>query len=291
MGILYPQAFRLDFQLLNHSLIKLLRHCRLVQEYHQNSTESSKKPREVMHFQPVENGSAESHLEEGHVIAVDMDPAPPHQDPLDDVFGADSPPHHDRLSDHQHASHPSDMRRLETDHTTAGYREGLTAAKASSVQAGFDEGFSLGAALGQVAGQILGTIEGVEEALRGTDQVEASTSVTALLAEARDELKLERLFAAEYWAPDGNWKYDVKSRETAASGNGEGEVLFDDVAAQHPLVSRWIAIVDGLVETWQIDRTVLEDESEPRIDAAGPETNTAPVTSSAAAAPKKALDW
>ncbi|KAH8169800.1 ABC1 domain containing protein [Sarocladium implicatum] len=242
-----------------------------------------------MHFQPIENGSAESHPEEGHVIAVEMDPAP-HQDPLDDVFGADSPPHHDRVLDHQHTSHPSDMRRLETDHTTAGYREGLTAAKASSVQAGFDEGFSLGAALGQVAGQILGTIEGVEEALRGTDQVETSASVAALLAEAREELRVERLFAAEYWAPDGNWKYDVKSRGDH-SGDDEGDVLFDDVAAQHPLVSRWIAIVDGLLETWQIDRAVLEDESEPRVDAAGAETSAAPSAASAAAAPKQALDW
>jgi hypothetical protein len=240
-----------------------------------------------MHFQPVENGSAETHLEEGHVLAVEMEQNTAHHDPLDDVFGADSPNESVELHGSSRADHPSDMRRLETDHHTAGYREGLTAAKASSVQAGFDEGFSLGASLGQAAGQVLGTLEGIHEALRGTPS-EPAASTEALLTEAREDLNVERLFAAEYWAPDGNWKYEVKARE----GSGDGEVLFDDVAAQHPLIKRWISVVDGLVETWKIDRAVLEDEDEPRVDAAaGAETTIGSVATSTAAAPKQALDW
>ncbi|KAL2210300.1 hypothetical protein CC79DRAFT_1330677 [Sarocladium strictum] len=184
------------------------------------------------------------------------------------------------------SDHPSDMRRLETEHHTAGYREGLTVAKASSVQAGFDEGFSLGASLGQAAGEILGVLEGIHEALRGTTS-EAAASVEATLTEAREDLNLERLFASEHWAPDGNWKYDVKARE----GSGDGEVLFDDVAAQHPLIKRWIAEVETLVETWKIDRKILEDDDEPRLDSSAPDTAVAPVATTTTAAPKQALDW
>ncbi|KAK0387911.1 hypothetical protein NLU13_4156 [Sarocladium strictum] len=239
-----------------------------------------------MHFQPVENGSAETHAEEGHVIAVAMDQPTSHHDPLDDVFGTDSPDEHGQILDSSRMDHPSDMRRLETEHTTAGYREGLTAAKASSVQAGFDEGFSLGASLGQAVGQVLGTLEGILEAVR-TTQSEAASSTEALLTEAREDLNVERLFAPEYWAPDGNWKYEVSARE----GKGDAEVLFDDVAAQHPLIKRWIGVVDGLVETWKIDRAVLEDDDEPRVDAAGPETTIGPVATSTTTAPKQALEW
>jgi hypothetical protein len=215
-----------------------------------------------------------------------MDQSPSHHDPLDDVFGADSADEHGQFQDPSRSDHPSDMRRLETDHTTAGYREGLTAAKMSSVQAGFDEGFSLGASLGQAAGQVLGTLEGILEALRSTASEEAA-STEALLYEAREDLNIKRLFAAEYWAPDGNWKYDVKAKD----GDSDGEVLFDDVATQHPLIAQWIGVVDKLVETWQIDRAVLEDENEPRVDAAGTETAAGPVATSTAAAPKQALDW
>jgi hypothetical protein len=239
-----------------------------------------------MHFQPVETGSAESHLEEGHVTSIEMAQPVTHNDPLDDVFGADSPGEHGQDQDFSMSDHPSDMRRLETEHHTAGYREGLTVAKASSVQAGFDEGFSLGASLGQAAGEILGVLEGIHEALRGTTS-EAAASVEATLTEAREDLNLERLFASEHWAPDGNWKYDVKARE----GSGDGEVLFDDVAAQHPLIKRWIAEVETLVETWKIDRKILEDDDEPRLDSSAPDTAVAPVATTTTAAPKQALDW
>src|SRR4051794_18720484 len=74
-------------------------------------------------------------------------------DPLGDVFGSDDvapgpsladPPMH--IPGTQH--HPSDLHRLQQQHVTAGYRDGVTAAKAESIQSGFDEGFSLGAAVG-----------------------------------------------------------------------------------------------------------------------------------------------
>ncbi|KAI9800745.1 MAG: Essential protein Yae1, N terminal [Piccolia ochrophora] len=58
-------------------------------------------------------------------------------------------------------SHPSDMPRLHQLHTTAGYREGIAAGKASSMQAGFDEGYAEGAKRGGKVGVVLGVLEGL----------------------------------------------------------------------------------------------------------------------------------
>ncbi|KAI9821485.1 MAG: Essential protein Yae1, N terminal [Thelocarpon impressellum] len=52
-------------------------------------------------------------------------------------------------------------------HETLGYRDGITASKASSVQAGFDEGYALGAARGLRAGCLLGALEGLRSARVG----------------------------------------------------------------------------------------------------------------------------
>lgn len=229
-----------------------------------------------MHFQPIDHPE-ESHEVEGYVVAVPMEQSA--QDPLDDVFGSDSP-----QEDSRHAPpeplHMSDMRRLETDHTTAGYREGLTAAKASSVQAGFDEGFGLGAAVGQKAGHLLGLLEGMEEALRTSSE---STAAQSQLAEAREDLAVEKLFSADYWAPDGNWKYEV----AAAQG---GDVLFEHVAAEHPLVRKWTAKVDGLVETYKVNLAIFDDDNEPRVETLGADQPAATSNSNTTAS-KQALDW
>lgn len=190
--------------------------------------------------------------------------------------------------------HPSDMRRLEVEHTTAGYREGISAAKEQTVQAGFDEGFSLGATIGLAAGQLLGTLEGIEDALNnrandkaGGEDAEA-TAAAKLLAEARDELSALKIFSPDYWAPDGNWSYDVKP------GANEGDdILFPDVAKAHPLISKWTAIVDEQVRLWKIDRSVLDGEDgDARIEAAVEDaasgTSTIPLPPPASRQP---LDW
>lgn len=187
-----------------------------------------------MHFQPIENMS-----EEPHIVHAQVDVSASN-DALDDVFGSGPSAVIDS------AVHPSDMHRLQTEHTNAGYLEGVTIAKEGSVQAGFDEGFSLGASVGLVAGQLLGVVEGVAEAAKNED----------LVREAREELSVGKIFAEKYWAEDGNWKYDVPS----------DDVVFADVANAHPLVRKWNGIVDELVRRWGIDRTVLEGETGERIE-------------------------
>ncbi|EHK42780.1 uncharacterized protein TrAtP1_002124 [Trichoderma atroviride] len=239
---------------------------------------------------------------------------------LDDVFGSESEAVPASGDGHGNAAalvssldrpesprHPSDMRRLETEHATAGYREGISTAKEQTVQAGFDEGFSLGATIGLAAGQLLGMLEGIDDALKsrlggqaGSQDGQGTASATAtseLLAEARQELSVLKIFSPDYWAPDGNWSYDV---EPHGDGEGEGdEMLFPDVAKAHPLIRKWTAIVDEQARLWKIDRSVLDGDAS--MEAAADDTTTAgtstasTTTSTAIPLPPPAsrqpLDW
>ncbi|KAK0753813.1 hypothetical protein B0T18DRAFT_484449 [Schizothecium vesticola] len=149
---------------------------------------------------------------------------------------------------HTHPDHPSDIPRLQQSHTTAGYRDGITTAKASSVQPGFDEGFSLGATIGSRAGDLVGVLEGVVSALSSHSQTSSSSQpgspltdeiqrVAELLEQARKELSVQVVFGKEYWEEDGTWKYDVPGAEEG------GWVLFADVAAAHPMLAKWEGVV------------------------------------------------
>lgn len=240
-----------------------------------------------MHLRPMEHSTEEAYLlSTGGVSQLaNMERPLAHDDPLDDVFGdADSEASFARRQDFPDSSHPSDMRRLQTEHTTNGYREGVTVAKEKSIQAGFDEGFSLGATVGLAAGQLLGTLEGIAEAVKTqTDEAAAAAAaaVQKLLTEAREELNIDKIFSPEYWAPDGNWSYEV----TASQG---GQVLFPDVAKSHPLIRKWTLIVDNQAKSLKINQSILEDEGVPRLDAFVDE----PLSSSTAApSASKALDW
>ncbi|POR36860.1 Uncharacterized protein YAE1 [Tolypocladium paradoxum] len=233
-----------------------------------------------MHFQPVEPSEEDAYLSRadgGGPVPREAETTTAH-DPFDDVFGSApaSPTEH---RDAQNAAHPSDMRRLQTEHTTAGYREGITAAKDSSMQSGFDEGFSLGATIGLRAGQLLGTLEGISDAVKGQTS-EAAQAAENLLTEASEELSTSRIFSPEYWAPDGNWTFEVEVAE------GE-DVLFPDVADAHPLIRKWNDIVDQHVDMWKINQSILDDEAGPRLDVMVDE----PLVSSAPPAAKQLLDW
>ncbi|KAI0124756.1 essential protein Yae1 [Xylariales sp. AK1849] len=174
-------------------------------------------------------------------------------DPLEDVFGSDSESPmlgwEDRLEARE--SHPSDVRRLQSEHATAGYREGITAAKAISIQKGFDEGFSLGATVGLKAGQLLGFLEGLTSALRADDE-NHSRQALQLFEGAGRELSTESIFSEQYWASDGTWKYEVHS------ASNDSEIIFEDVANAHPMISKWSSLVDAQLGRWSVNRDVLE---------------------------------
>lgn len=230
----------------------------------------------------------------------------PRVDPLDDVFGSDgggdddSPAFGedgDELNASQH--HPSDMHRLQQEHTTAGYRDGVTVAKAGSVQAGFDEGFGLGATIGLKVGRLLGLLEGIASAL-ASDRASASASApeaAALLADARAELGVRSVFSQVYWNADGTWKYDVAP---ASSGDGAGEegetVLFSHVAEAHPLVKKWTAIVQAQMETWGLQEQLplLQRRDDDDDEAVAKPKGSAKATAqpqTEAKAPGGALSW
>ncbi|KAH8899187.1 hypothetical protein GQ53DRAFT_741283 [Thozetella sp. PMI_491] len=182
----------------------------------------------------------------------------PQGDLLDDVWGAasdsESPDVEPRA--HHPPEHPSDMPRLQQEHATAGYRDGITMAKAKSIQAGFDEGFGLGATVGARVGQLLGLLEGIATAL-DTAEEQAAQVARRQLAEARRELTTTAVFSAEYWNTDGTWKYEVRG-----SGEAEAGVVFADVASAHPLVRKWDALAKLEAERWHIDLGVLATDQE-----------------------------
>jgi hypothetical protein len=100
----------------------------------------------------------------------------PQTNSLDDIFGS-SPPHENEKISQQPSSQapePSDLPSLRRQHITAGYRDGVSAAKGEHVQHGFDAGFPIGGQLGMRAGTVIGIIEGL---LRGFESRTASRAV------------------------------------------------------------------------------------------------------------------
>lgn len=182
----------------------------------------------------------------------------------DSIWGSPSPvtspslhPAPSHPQNQSQEAHPSDIPRLQQSHTTAGYRDGITHAKASSVQPGFDEGFSLGATIGARAGELLGVLEGVVSALlthSTPTPPEETQRLTELLEQARKELSVQVVFGREYWEEDGTWKYEVPGAE-------EGGVVFGDVAGAHPMVGKWEGVVRAEGGRWGVDWDVLRDEA------------------------------
>jgi hypothetical protein len=191
-----------------------------------------------MHFHPVDNTGHDEHISHG----VESTPQQPEMnDTFDDVFGDEG----GELREHEHMHahiHPSDMRRLETEHNTAGYREGIALGKEATLQEGFDQGYSIGAAIGLQAGQLLGLLEGIFEAVKGRGD-DVSARMERLLSDARSNLSVDSIFSPKYWTGTGEHTYDVAADETPATA--------------HPLIRKWSHIVRDETERWAIDRDVL----------------------------------
>lgn len=202
-------------------------------------------------------------------------PSSPHYDNnsnnFDDIFGsAPSSPSLLPSSVARGNTEPSDIPRLRSAHSTAGYRDGLTTSKGTTIQEGFDEGFSLGATIGLRVGVILGTLEGIWSAVSKSEKAatsgrplateadvdlgSADTSQTegerlkGLVIKARNGLRTESVFGTEYWGADGIWTYDVK----------EGDGGWNDVVDAHPLIQAWEATVKTEVDHYKLDTGVLE---------------------------------
>ncbi|KAH8802655.1 hypothetical protein F5884DRAFT_683658 [Xylogone sp. PMI_703] len=232
-------------------------------------------------------------LVSGYSVSTDIDedgdarsPSRVYHDDLDDVFGSAPPSPTDVSFDGQHISEDirsvhrignievSDIPRLKEKHETEGYRDGVTTGKTTTIQAGFDEGYSLGAVLGLRIGKILGLIEGICSAISSAaktngaqdhtsthvDWTQEERRLSRLLDEARQDLKTESVFGREWWGDDGIWKFKVNGE-----GDEEKEVLFPDVAASHPLVIKWEAILSQEVDKWGLDLNLMDREEDEAI--------------------------
>lgn len=224
----------------------------------------------------------------------------PHHDPLEDVFGSDDSPVFEQDFDDDESQpqafsdrhHPSDMHRLEQEHTTAGYRDGIAVAKASSIQAGFDEGFSLGGTIGLEVGRLLGLLEGIAGALGGGNApASESEAANNLLSEARTELDLRSVFSPKFWNDDGTWKYEMDEGEA----EGEGAVLFSHVAEAHPLVKKWTVTVQEQMSKWglqeQLPLLQRRDMEEKVALEPAAKAKASTQSQSEAKAPSDALSW
>ena len=177
--------------------------------------------------------------------------APASTDPLADVF-SDSPP-----ASPSHAApatlqsqEPSDIPRLRTTHTTAGYRDGIAASKTQSLQPGFDEGYSLGAILGLRVGYILGILEALYVAVPPVG--EGKDRLNTMLREAREDLSVGKVFGRGVWGKDGVWAYEVASKEE--------EVTFEEVVNAHPVLKEWNARVKEEMERLGVDEGKFRGE-------------------------------
>ena len=221
-----------------------------------------------MHYQPVENMGDDAYIVHGgeHLQPETLN------DTFDDVFGG----HDDESAE---TSHPSDMRRLETEHATAGYREGINVGKQATLQQGFDDGYTMGAAIGLQAGQVLGVLEGIVEALDGRGP-ETLTKAESLLADARTDLGVERLFSSDYWKSSGEPSYGV-DRDVLQTKDG---------ALAHPLVRKWTDVLEEQLRAWKIDRSILDHvnpEPQPQQERASEE----PHEHAGESVTRDPLDW
>ncbi|KAI4165284.1 MAG: hypothetical protein LQ342_001152 [Letrouitia transgressa] len=188
-------------------------------------------------FSPEETSTA---------IAEPTPPAtPPTNNILSDIF-SDSPPLSGSATQNEEVS---EIPRLRSTHVTAGYREGISASKDQALQPGFDEAYPLGAILGLRAGYILGVLEEIcaahsQKARIFKDEaiytLEAGR-VQTLVQEAREQLKVERIFGKEFWKSDGTWGYDAgEMKGLEEQGDNSADLTFWEVADRHPAIRFWM---------------------------------------------------
>jgi hypothetical protein len=192
-------------------------------------------------------------------------PRPNDENNLDDIWGSapSSSTSETFPSDVCHIrNEPSDIPRLRSEHSTSGYRDGLSAAKNTTIQEGFDEGYSLGAVMGLEIGILLGLLEGICQAVGniGASYDSEKERTNTLLDSAKRELRTEEIFGRDWWIEDGTWKFEVLGEGV----DGAGEFTFKDVVNSHPTILKWKRLVNEEVGRWALDLTILERAEDER---------------------------
>lgn len=197
------------------------------------------------------------HMGPTQLAAGHAPPTPPHDDPLNDIYGSapSSPSLHGidplSLNFQRERAHeilsdlPSRQRALDTD----AYREGLANSKGQCVQEGFDEGYSLGANLGIQTGYIFGVLKGFVAAWRGSNKA-LYRETKEVYNIAQKELAIQELFGQQWINEEGIWNWKVHGEED--------DPTFKEVAEQHPVVQKWTAIVTDMAKKWRVDMKAVE---------------------------------
>lgn len=94
--------------------------------------------------------------------------------------------------------------------------------------------------MGYILGVLEGLVHATSEKERGTEILEGKGESAAhaigdrmrmMLEEAREALRLEKIFGKEWFGVDGVWTFEI--------GKRDGKVTFVDVADSHPVVREW----------------------------------------------------
>lgn len=164
---------------------------------------------------------------------------------FDDVFGT-SPPLAPDLSaagctSPQPPTELSDLPIVRRQHVTAGYRDGVSAAKSAYVQHGFDAGFPVGAQLGIRVGVVLGVLEGLVHCMPATETKgletgthKDSTTIQSLLDRARGELAIQAAFGSV-----------LDDNDSKAHG---GDPIVRLEQAGEEVIARWEATITKLLD-------------------------------------------
>lgn len=170
---------------------------------------------------------------------------------LDDIF--DTETHVPVENGHAATEGESDVARLREILSTHGYRDGVTAGKAESVQRGFDDGYRFGCLLGLRAGLIFGVIDGLLEAYEGAAKLPSPSS--------HDESLLEELKSIRTEADVDLQTEKLQVDETVQLGDTEqpnDSTELEALVSLHPAIAHWTAVLKTFLIEWSLPESILD---------------------------------
>lgn len=134
---------------------------------------------------------------------------------LDDVWESDSDGQQDQVS--------YDIKKLRENHVKSGYLVGITNAKETNLQQGFDEGFPSGARLGMQVGKLVGLLQCLTQKYGDQDE-----SLVQDFNAIQKELRINKVLTKGMFDEDLNLK------------------------GEHPMLAKWKPIVKSQCDKYSV---------------------------------------
>jgi hypothetical protein len=80
--------------------------------------------------------------------------------------------------------------------------------------------------------------------------------VTQVYESAHKELAIEELLGRQWVDEEGIWKWGVVGKED--------DPTFREVSDQHPLVTKWMSVVEEFAKRWDVDLKAVEKSQTPQ---------------------------